>query len=88
MLTYRFDLQEGDKGVILSFPDLPEAVMVAASRIDAIAGALALLESCLDDYVANGRPIPPPRPRPGELMITTARFTLDGRVRRRRAEAE
>jgi predicted RNase H-like HicB family nuclease len=44
--------------VILTMPDVPEAVVVGYSEADALRRAPAILDSILQGYVAEGRRLP------------------------------
>ncbi|HLL59846.1 MAG TPA: type II toxin-antitoxin system HicB family antitoxin [Allosphingosinicella sp.] len=77
MLSYPVRLIPEDNGyVMLTFHDVPEAVVVGESEDDAIERALPLLETVLGSYVVEGRSIPSPSDICGAPMITTDRFSV------------
>jgi antitoxin HicB len=79
MLSYPVRLiPEGNGYVMLTFHDVPEAVVVGESEDDAIDRALPLLETVLGSYVVEGRSIPSPSDVCGAPTITTERFSVIG----------
>lgn len=63
MASYPCQLRvQSNRMVILTMPDVPEAVVVGYSKQDALRRAPAVLDSILQGYAAEGRP-PPPCPR-------------------------
>ena len=57
---------QSNRMVILTMPDVPEAVVVGYSEADALRRAPAVLDSILQGYAAEGRRLPPcPRSRRG-----------------------
>jgi hypothetical protein len=57
---------QSNRMVILTMPDVPEAVVVGYSEQDALRRAPAVLDSILRGYAAEGRRLPPcPRARRG-----------------------
>lgn len=60
---------QSNRMVILTMPDVPEAVVVGYSEADALRRAPAILDSILQAYAAEGRRLPPcPRPRSGHRV--------------------
>lgn len=60
-MEYRARLTHDTNGTILvSFPDFPEAATVGASREDALRHAVDALETVIDAYMHDKRPIPGP----------------------------
>lgn len=59
MLSYpcRF-LKQSNRMVILTMPDVPEAVVVGYSEDDALRRAPAVLDSILRGYASEGRRLP------------------------------
>lgn len=47
-------------GFVVTFPDFPEAVTQGEDAEDALVHAADLLESVIDWYIADGKPIPEP----------------------------
>jgi antitoxin HicB len=79
MLSYPVHVMpEGDQAVMLTFPDVPEAVVVGRSEDDAFRGAPRVLEAILAAYVVEGRPIPAPSHKDGAPTVCTKRFSLVG----------
>lgn len=66
--TYAFSVtvQTDDNGTFLvTCPDVPELTTFGETEAEALAQAAAALVAVLDDYVADGRPLPPPGVYPG-----------------------
>lgn len=79
MLRYPVQVTpEGDDAVMLTFPDVPEAVVVGRCEDDAFRGAPKVLEAILATYVVVGRPIPTPSEADGKPTVSTRKFTLVG----------
>ena len=75
MLAYPITLIPGEKGLVLvTFPDLPEAVTCAEGEDEAIARAGDVLDIILASYRAEGRPIPRPSDIEGAPLVTSERF--------------
>ena len=66
------------QGVIVFFPDLPEAVVQGRSEEDAMAEARVLLETVLSGYVHQGREFPRPSLIEGAPTVATDRFSMLG----------
>jgi antitoxin HicB len=82
MLSYPARLAPaGEKMVLLTLPDVPEAVVVAASEDEAIEKAPEILEGVLGGYVVEGRSIPSPSDICGAPVVTTERFSVLGMER-------
>jgi len=47
-------------GFVVSFPDVPEAITQGDTRAAALSNALATLETALDLYIEDKRPLPQP----------------------------
>ena len=65
---------EGEGGVMLLFPDVPEAVVVGQSEDDAFDRAVPVLEAALTGYADEGRPLPPASDICGAPTVSSARF--------------
>ena len=79
MLSYPVRLiPEGNGHVMLTFHDVPEAVVVGDREDDAMDRALPLLETVLCSYVVEGRSIPSPSDVCGAPKVTTERFSVIG----------
>ena len=74
MLTYSLKLTPRYDGMVMvTFPDVPEAVALGSDHDEALEQALPALESALESYVLEGRPFPVPRAN-GGLKVTSQRF--------------
>ena len=79
MLSYPVHVTPGsEQAVMLTFPDVPEAVVVGRCEDEAFRGAPLVLEAILAAYVLEGRPIPPPSQVEGGPTVCTRRFSLVG----------
>jgi antitoxin HicB len=67
-----------EEAVMLTFPDVPEAVVVGRCEHEAFDGAARILEAILAAYVVEGRPIPAPSEAEGAPTVCTRRFSLIG----------
>jgi antitoxin HicB len=75
MLTYSLQLSPNYDGMVMvTFPDVPEAVALGRDHDEALEQALAALESALEGYVAEGRPFPLARAN-GGIKVTSVRFS-------------
>jgi antitoxin HicB len=75
MLAYPVTLIPGEKGLVLvTFPDLPEAVSCAEGEDEAIARAGDVLDIILASYRAEGRPLPRPSELDGAPFVVSERF--------------
>jgi predicted RNase H-like HicB family nuclease len=71
MLAYPARVQaEGDGMVMLTLPDVPELVVIAARRAEALAKAPNLLDNILAGYVWQDRPLPEPSRIAGAPMVS------------------
>lgn len=71
-LTYgaRFD-REPDGGILVTFPDLPEAITEGADMAEARANAIDALSTALRGRVDDGRALPEPAARgPGLVPVS------------------
>ena len=74
MLTYALKMAPHYDGMVMvTFPDVPEAVALGRDHDEALEQALPALESALECYVQEGRPFPIPRAT-GTLRVTSLRF--------------
>jgi hypothetical protein len=64
---------EGEDMVMLTLPDVPELVLVARKRAEALRRAPALLYNILDAYRARCRPLPPASKIRGAPMVAPRR---------------
>jgi antitoxin HicB len=76
MLKYPVRIIPGENGlVIVTFPDVPEAVSAGFTKDEAIDQALPVLETVLNARVRLGEPVPRPSDICGAPLITTHRFS-------------
>lgn len=79
MLSYPVRVTPGsEEAVMLTFPDVPEAVVVGRCEGEAFEDAAQVLEAILTAYVIEGRPIPAPSEADGAPTVCTRRFSLVG----------
>jgi antitoxin HicB len=71
MLKYPANFEPAEEGgFVITFPDIPEAISQGEDVEDAMVHAADVLESALDWYLEDGRPIPAPsKPKRGQYMI-------------------
>ncbi|MEM5338433.1 type II toxin-antitoxin system HicB family antitoxin [Paraburkholderia azotifigens] len=72
MLSYPIVMKPDDNGTLLvTFPDVPEAITVGDNEEDAKVQALDALEAAFEIYFAEKRSIPmPSKPRRGQPVVT------------------
>ena len=69
-MAYPVRLETGDEGAVLvSFPDIPEALTEAATEAEALAEAGDCLIAALGGYVDGRRDIPSPSPARGRKLV-------------------
>ena len=70
-LAWPADLQwQEDGSILVSFPDIPEALTEGATKAEALTQARDCLIAALGDYVEERRAIPEPSPVRGRAMVT------------------
>ena len=71
MLQYPANFKAAEEGgYIVSYPEIPEAHTQGEDVADTMVHAADVLESALDWYLEDGRPIPAPsKPKRGQYMI-------------------
>ena len=69
-LAYPAELRELADTVLVSFPDVPEALTEGATIDDALREATDCLVAALGGYVGDGRRIPKPSHRPDASLVT------------------
>jgi predicted RNase H-like HicB family nuclease len=75
MLSYPARLIPGSEGrVMLVLPDVPELVLVAASEAEAFGKAPGLLDTILEGYEQEGKPLPRPSDICGAPAVESRRF--------------
>ncbi|WP_162806283.1 type II toxin-antitoxin system HicB family antitoxin [Sphingosinicella terrae] len=72
--TYPAHLTAYERGVLLRFPDVPEAVACGCSEQEVLDSARPVLEAVLDGYVSQGRALPEPSQIEGAPVVATDRF--------------
>ena len=86
-LAWPVDLQRQEGGAILvSFPDIPEALTEGATETDALTQARDCLIAAIGGYVGERRPIPNPSPAHGRASVAlpalmAAKVALYGAMR-------
>ena len=69
-MAYPVRLETDDDGAVLvSFPDIPEALTEGATEAEALAEARDCLIAALGGYVEGRRDIPEPSPRRGRPLV-------------------
>lgn len=58
MFDYPVTLTPDDGSVLVTFPDIPEAITFGADEQDALCQAVAALETALSFYINDRRPLP------------------------------
>ena len=67
---YRARFEPGTKrGIVVTFPDVPEAITQGNDRADALAQAQEALGLALLTYPARGLPVPPPRAKASNQVL-------------------
>jgi len=71
MLRYPFKLEAAEEGgFVVSFPDIPEAITQGEDQDDALLQAADALETALDFYLEEGRPVPlPSKPKRNQPVV-------------------
>ena len=67
--AYPVTLESTDEGVLVSFPDIPEALTSGADREEALAEAADCLLAGLGGYIQERRPLPVASPARGRTVI-------------------
>jgi antitoxin HicB len=69
-MRYPAKFQADGKFILVTFPDFPEAITQGDNVKDALVHAADVLESCMDYYIEEGKPIPAPsKPKRGQHLI-------------------
>ena len=70
MFDYPVTLTPDDGTVLVTFPDVPEAITFGADMDEALLQAIDALESALPFYVDDRKPLPvPSKPRRGQKTV-------------------
>lgn len=67
--AYPVTLESTDEGVLVSFPDIPEALTSGVDREDALAEAVDCLLAALGGYILERRPLPLASPARGRPLV-------------------
>ena len=75
--SYPVRIAPGERGLVLvTFPDVPEAVACARSEAAALDRAAELLDLVLAGYEAGNRPFPAPSEICGAPLVTVGRYRI------------
>ena len=70
MQGYPVNLRKDGKFILVTFPDIPEAITQGDNRAHALEMAKEALESAMDFYFEDRRPVPAPsKPKRGQAVI-------------------
>jgi len=70
MRAYPVNLRKSGKFIVVSFPDVPEAHTQGIDRAEALEMAKEALESAMDFYFEDRRPVPAPsQPKRGQAVV-------------------
>ena len=69
MLAYPVDLTPDGGAIVVTFPDVPEAVTYGEDEADALLRAVDALETALSIYVDDRRDLPRPSPAAGRPVV-------------------
>ena len=70
MRGYPVNLRKDGKFILVTFPDIPEAITQGNNRAHALEMAKEALETAMEFYFDDQRPVPPPsQPRRGQAVI-------------------
>lgn len=70
MRGYPVTIRKDGKYLFITFPDIPEAFTQGKDRAEALKAARDVLETAMDVYFDEQRPVPmPSRPRPGQAVV-------------------
>ena len=70
MQGFPVNLRKDGKFILVTFPDIPEAITQGDNRAHALEMAKEALESAIDYYLASRRPIPmPAKAKRGQLVV-------------------
>jgi antitoxin HicB len=69
-MKYPANFEPDEQFILVTFPDIPEAITQGDDVEDAKLHAADVLESALDYYLESGQPIPmPSKPKRGQYLI-------------------
>jgi antitoxin HicB len=70
MRAYPVNLRKDGKFILVTFPDIPEAITQGDNRAHALEMAKEALESAMDFYLEDRRPVPAPsKPKRGQAVV-------------------
>ncbi len=70
MQGYPVNLRKDGKFILVTFPDIPEAITQGDNRAHALEMAKEALESAMDFYFEDRRPVPAPsKPKRGQAVV-------------------
>jgi antitoxin HicB len=70
MQGYPVNLRKDGKFILVTFPDIPEAITQGDNRAHALEMAAEALESAMDFYFEDRRAVPiPSKPKPGQALV-------------------
>ena len=70
MRGYPVNLRKDGKFILVTFPDIPEAITQGVNRAEALAMAKEALEVAMDFYFEDRRPVPSPsKPKRGQAVV-------------------
>jgi len=70
MRAYPVNLRRDGKHILAAFPDIPEAITQGRNRAEALAAAKDALETAMEFYFEDRRPVPAPsRPKRGQAVV-------------------
>jgi antitoxin HicB len=70
MRGYPVNLRKDGKFILVTFPDIPEAITQGKDRAEALAMAKEALEVSMDFYFEDHRPVPmPSKPKRGQPVV-------------------
>lgn len=70
MQGYPVNIRKDGKYLFVTFPDIPEAFTQGRDRAEALKAARDVLETAMDIYFDERRPVPPPsKPHRGQAVV-------------------
>ncbi len=76
MRAYPVNLRKDGKFILVTFPDIPEAITQGDNRAHALEMAKEALESAMDFYFEDRRPVPAPsQPKRGQAVVELSAST-------------
>jgi antitoxin HicB len=70
MQGYPVNLRKDGKYILVTFPDIPEAITQGDNRVHALEMAMEALETAMDFYFEDRRPVPAPsKPKRGQAVV-------------------